>query len=432
MNEFIQFNKSIALSKKIVKENEKQFLSLLHFLIEFKIIYQREKKKLPYHINLIDELHANENAHSRILEKLLSQKETTNNSYELLESFIQYIFENNKDKQDFQKIKINKPQITQEKKRIDLWVRDQNNYTIIIENKVHNAKDQGDGKKVEGGQLERYINTTKEYGFKEEQIYVLYLPPTYEKEPTKESWGKYYESTIYRDRYLNLSFKDDILTWLKYHVLPNIRLKDKYLSSAMEQYIDHLEGKFSLRTINNSMNMHLQEFIKKELGLNGMEPENALKIILDKKEDMQNALNQLTELEKKIHVEHFPMWEKQLKANFPNLTIVGNWNKPDSCINIGVKMNSIYASYSLLIEYNYNRIYFGIGKHYATPEKNYTLNFDEVINDLKLQGPEEWWYAWEYTTFSDAYFNLKFLIEKIELRNTEISLIKQPSTHITS
>lgn len=414
-----QFESSIAFSNKIAEEIKGNVLVLLHFLAEFKVIYQREEKKLPYHINLIDELRANENAHSRILEKLLSQQEPTNKKYEILESFLQYILEKHKDKQDFQKIEIRKPEITQEKKRIDLWIRDQNNYAIIIENKVHNAKDQSDGKRVEGGQLERYINTTKEYGFKEEQIYVLYLPPTYEKEPTKESWGKYYESKIHEDRYINLSFKDDILAWLKSHVLPNIRLKDKYLSSAIAQYIDHLEGKFSLRTINNRMNMQLQEYIKKELGLNGIEPENALKIVVDKKEDMQNALNQLTELEKKIYVEHFPKWEKQLKADFPNYKIVGNWNKPDSCINLGVKVNFIDTNYSLLIEYNYNRIYYGIGIHYATPKKNNELHFREVIIDLKLQAPEEWWYAWEYTTFPDAYLDLKKLIDKIECQNLQ-------------
>jgi hypothetical protein len=255
---------------------------------------------------------------------------------------------------------------------------------------------------------------TKEYNFKEEQIYVLYLPPTYEKEPNKDSWGKYYESEIHNKRYLNLSFKDDILPWLQNHLLPNIRLKDKYLSSAIEQYIDHLEGKFSLRTINNRMNMELQEFIKKELGLIGTDPDKALKIVLNKKEDMQNALNQLNELEKKINVDHFPKWKNQLETDFPNHTIVGNWNNPDSNINIGIKLNFNDTSYSLMIDYNYNRIYYGIGKHYATPIKNNNLNFEEIIRDLNLHSPDEWWYAWEYTSFPNAYMRLKTLIEKVE------------------
>ena len=417
-----QFEYSLDFSNKLVEVINSNFLTLLHFLPKFKVVYDREEKKLPYHINLIDELRANENAHSRILEKLLQQQEPTNKKYEILESFLQFILDKYCDKQEFQKIEIKKPQITQEKKRIDLWIRDQKNYAIVIENKVHNAVDQNDGKIVKGGQLERYIDITKEHNFKEEQIYVLYLPPTYEKEPSRDSWGeKYFEGEIHKKRYLNLSFRDDILPWMKNRVLPNIRLKDKYLSSTIEQYIDHLEGKFSLRTINNSMNMELQEFIKKELGLIGIEPEKALKIILNKKVEMQNAINQLNELEKKINTEHFQKWENLLKTEFSNYNIVGNWNKPDSCINIGIKVSYVDIIYSLMIQYNIinNRIYYGIGRHYATQKINRELNFEVIISDLQLQLPDEWWYAWDYTSFHNAYMRLKTLIEKIELQNLQ-------------
>lgn len=36
-------------------------------------LYESNKAELPYHINVIDLLHANENAHSRILLQLLQQ-----------------------------------------------------------------------------------------------------------------------------------------------------------------------------------------------------------------------------------------------------------------------------------------------------------------------------------------------------------------------
>lgn len=410
-----QFEDSMSFCNIILENGRKDFLVLLDFLSRFNTLYEKEKKKIPYHINLIDELRANENAHSRILEKLFLQQEPINKKYEILESFLQFILEKYVQKHEFQKIVIRKPQITQEKMRIDLWIRDQDNYAIIIENKVNNAIDQNDGKIVKGGQIQRYIDITKKYNFKEEQIYVLYLPPTSEKEPSKESWDCYYESDIYKERYLKLSFKEDILPWLKNYVLPNIRLKDKYLSSTIEQYIDHLEGKFSLRTINIDMNMELQDFIRKELGLNGIEPEKSLKIVIDKKIEMQNALNQLNELEKKINIEHFQKWEEQLKKDFP-FEIVGNWRNPDRCVNVGLKMNYLNVNYSLLIEYNYDKIYYGIGIHYATLKKDNTLNFDNIMINFNLHAPDEWWYAWEYTSFSDAYISLKLLIEKVILK----------------
>ena len=421
-----QFEQAIKFSDKIVSEIYADFKKLLDFLKEFKAVYDKEFKKLPYHINLIDELHANENAHSRILVKLLNQKDPINKKHEILENFIQFIIEKYSEKDEFQKIKIINPHITQEIERIDLWIRDNHNYAIILENKVNNAIDQLDGIKVKGGQIERYINKTKDDRFEEEQIYVLYLPPTYEKEPSKESWGKYFETDIHRTRYLNISFKDDILPWLINSVLPNIRLKDKYLSSAVEQYIDHLEGKFSLRTTNNKMNMVLQEFIKKELGINGIEPVTDLEIILGKKNDLQNALNQLSELEKKVKIEHFPKWEKQLAVDFKEHkeAIVSQINTHDILTNVGIKFSYNEIPFTLLIEYksSNNAIYYGIAiLHTDSKSKRDIPHFDEIIKDLKLQVDEDKdWYAWEYTSFSEAYMRLKILIEKTEnLKNND-------------
>ena len=53
-----------------IKSNSKyNKLNLPNFSISR--LYKRESEKSPYHINIIDELHANENAHTRILIKLL-------------------------------------------------------------------------------------------------------------------------------------------------------------------------------------------------------------------------------------------------------------------------------------------------------------------------------------------------------------------------
>lgn len=305
-----QFDDVIDFTESFVNENKNNFRVLLEFVDEFDKIHTIEEKKLPYHINLIDELRANENAHSRILEKLLQQQEPTNKGYEILKSFLLFIIEKYRDKDEFHKIKIEKPNITQEKKRIDLWIRDNKNYTIIIENKMGWAIDQPK-------QLERYIETTKEQGFNEQQIYVLYLPPTYDKKPDEQTWGKYWNHDIRKKRYLNLSFKNDILPWLK-GFLPNISPNNKFLSSAIEQYIDHLEGKFSLRAINNKMNMELQKFIREKLEINNIEPEKAFEIVSEKIQEIDNVLIQLESLQEKIQDEIdekiFSMCYTELKA----------------------------------------------------------------------------------------------------------------------
>ena len=53
-------------------------LALPQKLKKFQDIYKAEIEKLPFHFNVIDELHADENAHSRILQKILMYKQKMN------------------------------------------------------------------------------------------------------------------------------------------------------------------------------------------------------------------------------------------------------------------------------------------------------------------------------------------------------------------
>ena len=297
-----QTKETLNFIKNVIEQGFESTERLWRFISEFAERYRKEEEKLPYHINLIDELHADENAHSRILAKLLRQ-EMPKGEFEILKSFIQYLKEKSI---SFGNINIENPEITQETERIDLWVRDRD-YAIVIENKIHWAPDQDK-------QLARYIDSTKKE-FKEEQIYVIYLSPTYDKEPDEQTWGKYKET--FKDRYLHLSFREDILSWLTNKVLPNVRLKDKFLSSALEQYIDHLEGKFDLRTINNNINMDIQEFIKQELGLNES-PQNNIAKIIAKQEEIKKVNNQLQLLKDSAEKEIFQDWQMFFKKNYPD------------------------------------------------------------------------------------------------------------------
>jgi hypothetical protein len=199
----------------------------------------RKEKELPYNINVIDELHANENAHSRILCKLLQYKDSAE-KYRILEDLIQYISQL-EGKEEFANIKIASPSITQEQERIDLRVLEPGKYAIIFENKVKGAGDQPN-------QLARYIDKTLKQGFKKDKIFVIYLPHD-EHEPEEYSWildGKNYKKDFHT-RYVNLSFRTYVLPWLKENILPNCIIREELLISAVRQYIDHLEGLFLMR-----------------------------------------------------------------------------------------------------------------------------------------------------------------------------------------
>ena len=395
---------------------------LLKFVDDFNEIREKEEMKLPYHINLIDELHAGENAHSRILEKLLKQQEPTTRKHEILESFVRYIIgKYGNDTNDFSKIKIENPIITQEKQRIDLWIRD-DDYAIVLENKVAWAPDQQN-------QLESYINVTKKYGFEEEQIYVLYLPPTYNKEPDKQTWGNYYEHEIRNRRYLKLSFKDDILPWLNDFVLPNIRLRDNLLSSAIEQYIDHLEGKFSLRTINNNMNMELKNFIRKELGLNESHNENN-EILSKKKNELLDVISQIDSL---IEEEE----NNKKNENFRNNKVKWEecnkqWQSELSKIDFGepYTYNSEEKIYTGIISKKNNikfRIVIALWWGTEEPDKPLfygisPLDERESLNPYisksfaSIEGYEKdnKWYLWNWTTFEKAWDDLYKLIKAVK------------------
>ena len=170
-----QENKSIkdalTLLQDIQLAVEKECKSLLDFVSEFAKRYEEEKRKLPYHLNVIDELHINENAHSRILMKLLCYQ-NDKGEYEILQSLLGYM-QSIKGAEAFNKkdINIDTPTITQEEQRIDLWIRDKG-YAIIFENKIYNAIDQEE-------QICRYIEKTKTEGYKAENIYVIYLKLKY-------------------------------------------------------------------------------------------------------------------------------------------------------------------------------------------------------------------------------------------------------------
>lgn len=361
----------------------------------FMKVYDFEKSKLPYHINILDLLWANENAHSRIFAELL--KQNNGEQFELLKSFLL--------KRTKFNLTIVKPTITSEKGRIDLLVLDKE-FALIIENKIHNAGDQR-------AQLARYIEKVKNKGYRESQIYVLYLTRDENKIPEDQSWrienGIDYKD-IFSERFIPISFKDDILPWLKDNVLPNCRIKDVYLKSTVEQYIDHLEGMFNSRKINNEMNKELENHIIKALDLK-LTAEKNYSTINQKIEELNKVKDQLDKLKQLSEKECWQKWIERLTSDFPTLK---TFDKSDDkeYPKVGVNIEHNGMSFSALIESNGDTIYYGIGRHYAS---------QEISEDVKnfiwplIEGFEgtSWWYGSKNTSFENGYKRLKSLIEGV-------------------
>lgn len=288
---------------EIQKSIEQEYKGLLELSDTYRERYEQEKAQLPYHLNVIDELHINENGHSRILFKLLNFK-NERGEHEMLNSLLEYI-RGKRVSDAFDCIKSVKPDITQEKERIDLWVRDKE-YAIIFENKVYNASDQE-------AQLSRYIEKTKKERYKEESIFVVYLSQS-GQEPDEQSWGKYKKA--FAERYVNLSFRYDIRFWLQNCVLPNIRYKDSHLRCAILQYIDYLDGLFNLRTINEQMNMNLQKIITECFKLDSKNEVEQVCILDEKIEELDELKNQMNGLKEKIRNKY---WRDKIREKLSNV-----------------------------------------------------------------------------------------------------------------
>jgi hypothetical protein len=316
------YNECQDILTQFEASNHAEIDNFFQLLEEFTRRYNCLKEKLPYHINVIDELHVNENANSRILAALLQYKE--NGEYTLLKSFVK----NRLNKWD---IDVSEPQITSEDLRIDLLVQEKGKYAIIFENKIYDAVHQKN-------QLARYIIKMRNEDFADDQIFVVFLPPQ-KYEPTDCSWKKPIKEceiccdasrcpikekeslkASFKDRFQIITFRDDIIAWLEEDVIPNCRQKETFLYTAAMQYLDYLKGYFDLRTINKNMNMELQEYLIGKLHLEDEKNGKKKLEILDKKiNEIQQLLNEMQSLKNCIRQNVFDEWKQITKEKFPEL-----------------------------------------------------------------------------------------------------------------
>lgn len=415
------FNLITCLENAMQRNEMETYDAISTLASEIASLINLTKQKTPYHINLLDLIRANENAHSRILGAFLRAQ--SGGSYEILNSFVKKFFA-----EKFTEY-IVKPAFDNEKHRIDLLIAESGKYALIFENKIHNAV-------LQKNQLARYIEAVKEDGFSESQIYVIYLPPNEYNEPNACCWkspegccehcdrqnippecqhlNSYKEA--FAERFAYLTFRNDILPWLKDDVLPNCKVKDTYLQSALMQYIDYLEGLFNLRITNHILNMEIKEYIRQALNLSD-NPEQNYTTLKHKIEDVNKVLNQLSALKDEVEAACWQKWREQLKFRYPECRLIGN-SGDRYHPNVGIVLSIKGQECAILIEKeaNANTIYYGIGRHYCSD--NIKLEIKNAVRPIleNIGGFQEyqWWYGRKYTSFENGYDRLCTLIDKIK------------------
>ncbi len=369
-------------------------------------------------VNLMDIINrgVDENANSRILGQLFGVRR--NGRYEVFQSFIQRFFGD-----AFTSI-IHRPVISNEKHRIDILVQE-DSYAIIFENKINEAEQQR-------CQLASYIRDMREDGYQDEQIYVVYLPPTEEYTPNVCSWtlpssqckdcpgGRcrqikpdYYLEPAFKDRYRCINFRDHILPWLMEDILPSCKDDEEILRSAVIQYIDYLKGRFKVRNINNDITMEVEKLIRERLELTGNCYEDFDKVSAQVK-DIKELLGYLNTMQDDFNKNAMNELLNRWQIKYPNHEIndskdAKRWPTisvafPHKESGFNIKVFVTYDAQSRLL-------YYGI----MSPKREDKPAFDTLLKATMdsrkgcIHG-KDWAYYWS-TPYAEAEQNTSELIE---------------------
>ena len=292
-----------------------------------------------------------------------------------------------------------------------MWVRDKE-YAIIFENKVYNARDQEH-------QLSKYINQTKQCNYREEQIFVVYLS-SWGQEPEEQSWDKYKD--VFASRYVNLSFRDDIVNWLKKQVILSIRDKDFYLNSAVLQYIDYLEGIYKKRTIDKEMNMEIRKVIEERLKLDKcLDNREKVRILQSKIDDMDEILRQMETMQNEYRNKIFASWREEVANRYPQY----RHTTPEDDTHVGVIMEIGGIEVWAYIFEN-SQLYCQVEMSRDLPNKKRNIKKSWVYLGLKDLLPQEQANAiWKYFDYNDFEGVFNYFLQVVEKCKQEIELENQ-------
>lgn len=199
---------------------------------EFQGMIQSCELRPLFYLNLIDFLNPKEPTTSKMLERILSY--SNNDGYVVLHSFCHRFLE----ALGFDCGNISEPEIIAERNgHIDIRITEEGKYAIIMENKLKGAD-------FQRNQIARYIQTIKEEGFEDEQIYIVILPQHSDIRVRPSVWclPPDYKTATNANR--KCGIYDDKLCWCDF---PDLRLtkdEEKYCDTC----VTHWRNEFSDRT----------------------------------------------------------------------------------------------------------------------------------------------------------------------------------------
>ena len=356
-----------------------------HLLNLAKEISEIINRNRVYNANIITELHANENAHSRILRMFL-QYDDGKKEYPILRKFLEIP----KVKKIFGNKGFKNPVFSNEQERIDVLIEEPGSFSGIVENKIKGATDQK-------RQLERYIESVNRYGVPYDNIYAIYLTDSGDKEVSDDSFTGIAKKRLgYKDendmgRFVPMNYRYDILPWLEKEVLPNCIEKEELLISALKQYIDYLKCMFGIIE-NEEQKILIMEKLKKDLGIKGCDVE-AVGVCFTASEQLENLKNRIdgisVEIIKKLAEEYIKIPFERYLQEKPSVYTLEDVVFSNTEFNISVyspEWEKIYFR----VQYMDGRICYGI----YNKDTNNPFMVENCFEGFNLNNKN--WPAWKW------------------------------------
>lgn len=378
---------------------------------------KREEKlgELPFLYNVLEEVRVKENAHTRLLMRLLKYTPA-------LLSFLAWL---EKKYTTFHSPQIDKPKITAEKHRIDGLIQEEGKYAIIIENKVCGAVEQE-------GQLGRYIDKCRELRYAQSHIYILYLFDRLGNDPSPQTWGEY-KAEDFGGRYLVLSYKDDIIPWLKTFLAECEATDEKtqVLREGVAQYLDYLRLLFKIDRYT-TMKSELTRFVEDELKLDLRSSQEAIALLKDKLKSIDDLG---AEVERLLKYYRIKAWGKDTEQRYSSAKVFIDAEVGKSYPKFGIHYQLEGAPFVALAEYyiGKNHVYVGLGCHQGASEKRLS-NIEEEFKHGPKKGdkkPEDWsseksgselWYGWYEVEPEEAMAKFNELVRDLKSIGAEMVL----------
>ncbi len=379
---------------------------------ELKERHRNKKREIPF--SVLSFARIDEEANSRILKEILSIRR--NNRYEFFEMFVRSFLGDSFDHS------IKNPKFSNEEHRIDILVKD-SDYAIIFENKIRGAVDQKN-------QLARYIESMQKEGYTNEKIFVVYLPLD-DHEPSDCSWKKPQECCrncrqentdkcrdfySYREefepRYLRLSFSDDILPWIKEEVIPECKVMDQQLYTALIQYKVYLETLSRYDELNDTEKMEIKDQLRGMLKFTDNDFENH-SLVVKQLRDLRTVADQLESLEFEARENCVKDISGRLQSEYPDCKVQ---LRPDKhWYFFGLHFQFRGKMYRIGLEENVSqkRVYYG----FLPPSGMKVADVKEEISDIvnhymSLSGfhSSAVWPCYKYISYAEALDAIKEML----------------------